>query len=300
MRVVSLLPSATELLCAVGAESMLVGRSHECDFPADIADRPVLTKQRTTAVASRDIDTQVRESLDTGNSLYELDTDLLRDLEPDVILTQDLCDVCSIDLESVRAVASTLKQKPRIVSLDPKTIFDVFDDLLTVARAVEREDDGEQAMVALRARYWEAIDYVNPYAVQPEVAFLEWADPPFAGGHWTPGLIEAAGGVHSLNEEGKPSREVSPEELIESMPLRVIVCPCGFDLERTEQELDVLRETTWWKLLPAVQEGNVALVDGNAMFNRPGPRLVEAFRWLVAWIQDRPEVLPEDFPARFC
>lgn len=300
MRVVSLLPSATELLCAIGGEPLLVGRSHECDFPGVIMDRPVLTKQRTSAATSAGIDTQVRESMEEGNSLYELDGDLLRELEPDVILTQDLCEVCSIDLASVRTAASTLERKPQIVSLDPKTIFEVFDDLLQVARAVGLEQEGERAMVSLRARYWETIDYVNPYADQPEVAFLEWADPPFAGGHWTPGLIEAAGGRHSLNAVGQPSREVSPEEIVESMPLRVIVCPCGFDLERTEQELKVLCETNWWKLLPAVQEGNVALVDGSAMFNRPGPRLVEAFRWLVAWLQDRPEVLPEGFPVRMC
>ena len=299
MRVVSLLPSATELLCAVGGESMLVGRSHECDHPATILDRPTLTRQRTNAPTSLEIDQQVRESLESGDSLYELDGAVLRELKPDVILTQDLCDVCSIDLASVRAIAGDMDPAPEVVSLDPRTIFDVFDDLLTVGRAVGLEEAGEAAMVSARARYWEAVDYVNPYAGQPEVLFLEWADPPFAGGHWTPGLIEAAGGRHSLNAMGKASRQVTPEEIVESMPDRIIVCPCGFDLERTARELEVLRETKWWNVLPAVQEGNVALVDGSAMFNRPGPRLVDAFRWLVSWLQDRPEVLPEDFPVRY-
>ena len=298
MRVVSLLPSATEVLCAVGGESLLVGRSHECDFPPSILDRPALTSQRTSATSSAEIDAEVRESLGEGESLYQLDEERLRALEPDVILTQDLCDVCSIDLSSVRRFASTLEKEPRIVSLDPGTVFDVFDDLLTVGRAIGREKEGEEAMVALRARYWEAVDYVNPYANQPEVAFIEWADPPFAGGHWTPGLIEAAGGTHSLNASGQPSRQVTPEEIIETMPDRVVLCPCGFDLKRTEEELLLIQQTNWWKMLPAVQDGNVALVDGCAMFNRPGPRLVDAFRWLVAWLQDRPEVLPADFPAR--
>ena len=275
---------------------MLVGRSHECDFPATITDRPVLTRQRTDAHGSAEIDTQVREALDTGDSLYELDADGLRDLQPDVILTQDLCDVCSIDLESVRAVAATMEKPPVVVNLDPKNVFDVFDDLLEVGRAVGLEPEARRHGRPARPR--EAIDYVNAFVAQPEVAFLEWTDPLFAGGHWTPGLIEAAGGRHSLNPVGAKSRVITPEELVESMPDRLIICPCGFDLRRTEEELDALRSTKWWPALPAVQEGRVALVDGSAMFNRPGPRLVDAFRWLVAWLQDRPEVLPPDFPVR--
>ena len=197
------------------------------------------------------------------------------------------------------AAAAGFAKTPRIVNLDPKTIFDVFDDLLKVGEAVDMKSQSEHAMVALRARYWEAVDFVNPYASQEEILFLEWADPAFVGGHWTPGLIEAAGGRHSLNQEGKPSRQVAAEDLIEVLPDRVIVCPCGFDLERSAAEIEVLEGTPWWPLLPAVQEGKIAIVDGSAMFNRPGPRLVDAFRWLVAWLQDRPEVLPEDFPVRF-
>lgn len=298
MRVVSLLPSATETLCQIGGESLLVGRSHECDHPAGLAELPVLTSQRTHGTTSLEIDQEVRDTLDTQNSLYRLDVELLEELKPDVILTQDLCDVCSIDLEAVRAAAAGFEKAPRIVNLDPKTIFDVFDDLLKVGEAVDMKSRSEDAMVALRARYWEAVDFVNPYASQEEVLFLEWADPAFIGGHWTPGLIEAAGGRHSLNTEGKPSRQVAPEDLVEVLPDRVIVCPCGFDLERAAAEIEVLERTSWWALLPAVQEGKVAIVDGSAMFNRPGPRLVDAFRWLVAWLQDRPEVLPEDFPVR--
>jgi len=299
MRVVSLLPSATELLCAIGGESMLVGRSHECDWPPAVSDRPVLTRQRTSARSSSDIDKEVRDALQEGDSLYELESDMIRELKPDLILTQDLCSVCSIDLETVRGVARTIDPEPAVISLDPRTIFDVFDDLLSVGKAVGMEKEAEDVMVELRARYWEAIDFVNPYSAGCEVAFLEWADPPFAGGHWTPGMIEAAGGRHSLNRAGEPSKEVAPEELVESMPDRVIVCPCGFDLARCREELAVLEKTSWWKLLPAVQENRVAFVDGNAMFNRPGPRLVEAFCWLVSWIQDRPEVLPKDFPVEY-
>jgi ABC-type Fe3+-hydroxamate transport system substrate-binding protein len=152
-------------------------------------------------------------------------------------------------------------------------------------------------MVRLRDRYWTAVDYVNPYANGAEVAFLEWMDPLFAAGHWTPGLIEAAGGRHSLNPAGAKSRRIEPEDLVAAMPDRLIVCPCGYDLAAIRREIGSLTSQRWWRALPAVDEGNVMLVDGNQMFNRPGPRLVEAFRWLVAWLNDRPEVLPPGFPA---
>lgn len=298
MRIVSLLPSATELISAIGADDLLVGRSHECDFPASIADRPVLTGQRTHASSSREIDAQVRESLRSGESLYTLDVDRLRALKPDVILTQDLCEVCSIDLNTVRGVVAEMNPKPVIVSLDPKSLEDVYDDMLTLGRAVNREQHAERAMVALRETYWTARDYVNPYLEGPEIAFLEWMDPPFVGGHWTPQLIREAGGRHSLNEPGAKSRQVSAEDLIEAMPDRLVICPCGYSLDTVEARLSEATNQSWWPLLPAVQEGRIALVDGNVMFNRPGPRLVDAYRWLVGWINDRPEVVPPNFPVK--
>ena len=302
MRVVSLLPSATELLCAADGAALLVGRSHECDFPADLARVPVLTRARTHGGGSAAIDAEVRASLAGGASLYELDERMLAELAPDVILTQSLCDVCSIDLRTVERVAAGLARRPVIVNLDPKSVFDVFDDLLRVGEAVGRAAAAERAMVALRARYWSAVDFVNPYVPGPEVLFLEWTDPPFCGGHWTPALIEAAGARHSLNRAGEKSRRVSPEEILESAPERIVVCPCGFDLDRTRQELSALEKTRWWPLLPAVLEGRpdaIAIVDGNQMFNRPGPRLVDAFEWLVGWINGRDELMADGFPVEY-
>jgi ABC-type Fe3+-hydroxamate transport system substrate-binding protein len=302
MRVVSLLPSATELLVEIGGAELLVGRSHECDFPPSLGHLPVLTKARTHGGDSAAIDAEVSASLASGQSLYELDERLLADLAPDVILTQDLCAVCSIDLRSVERIAASLPSKPRILSLDPKTVFDVFDDLLKVGEAVGRAEAAERAMVALRARYWSAVDFVNPYVPGPEVLFLEWCDPPFVGGHWTPGLIEAAGGRHSLNKLGAKSRRVSPEEILEAAPERVIVCPCGFDLARTRVDFTALEKTRWWPLLPAVIDSprrSIALVDGNQMFNRPGPRLVDAFEWLVGWLNLRDELVPKGFPVEY-
>lgn len=299
-RVVSLLPSATELLCAIGGEELLVGRSHECDFPPSITDRPVLTGQVTHGGDSKSIDEEVRASLQDGRSLYTLDAELLARLRPDVILTQDLCEVCSIDLNTVRRIAAQLPNRPTIISLDAKDVFQVFDDLLTVGAAVGRERQAEDAMVALRNRYWQAVDFVNPYVPGPEIAFLEWMDPLFVGGHWTPQLIEAAGGLHSLNPAKAKSRQVPPEEILAVMPERIIVCPCGYGLDAIRRELPTLLAQRWWPLLPAVLGGRpdaVALVDGNQMFNRPGPRLVDAFEWLVGWINDRPELIPKNFPV---
>jgi ABC-type Fe3+-hydroxamate transport system substrate-binding protein len=302
-RVVSLLPSATELLCEIGGEPLLVGRSHECDVPASIGDRPVLTAARTTGGTSAEIDAEVRAVLGTdeaNTSLYHLDIERLVELRPDVILTQDLCEVCSIDLATVRGAASRMDPVPEIVSLDPKSVWDVLDDVLTVGRAVGLEREAEARMVALREAYWSAVDFVNPYVPGPEVLFLEWTDPPFVGGHWTPGLIEHAGGRHSLNAAGEKSRQVTPEDIVAAQPERVVICPCGYDLEAIARDLPRLRATDWWNALPAVVDGDpeaIMLVDGNRMFNRPGPRLVDAFRWLVSWLSDRPEITPPDFPA---
>jgi len=292
------------MLCALGGEDLLVGRSHECDWPPRITDRPVLTGQRTKSIHeggdSAFIDAEVRAALATGASLYTLDEALLRSLRPDVILTQKLCDVCSIDLPTVERVAATIGAEggaaPRVVVLDPHSIEEVFDDLLTVGDAVGRASEASETMVALRDRYWSAVDFVNPFIEGPEIAFLEWIEPLFVGGHWTPQLITAAGGRHSLNPAGAKSRQIIPEELVESQPDRVIVCPCGLDLASVKREFTRLTGSTWWGALPAVADGNVVLVDGNQMFNRPGPRLVDAFCWLVGWINNRPEVVPSDFP----
>jgi len=302
MRVISLLPSATETLCLIGGGELLVGRSHECNWPPELSPLPVLTDQTITAESSVDIDAQVREQADSGAaSLYTLNEELLRELEPDLIITQDLCDVCSIDLDTVHKVAKAIPSKPKVLSLNPSTLFDVFDDVLTVGKAVDLEAAADRTMVSLRGDYWSAVDFVNPYVPGPEILFLEWIEPPFVGGHWTPGLIEAAGGRHSANADGEKSRQVTPEEIIALAPDRIIVCPCGRTLDEIETELDRLRESSWWQFLPAVidkREDAIVMIDGDAMFNRPGPRLVDAFRWLVAWINDRPEILPEGFPVR--
>lgn len=293
---------------------MLVGRSHECDSPAEILDRPVLTSSTTNAPDPAGIDAQVRSALDGDRSLYRLDGAMLADLRPDLILTQDLCSVCSIDLAAVRAAIAGLNPPPEVVSLNPTTFEGVLDDVLTVGVAAGLEKTAESLVIRLRERFYRASGYVPAFLDGPRVAFIEWTDPIFVGGHWTPQLVERAGGRHPLNPTrpipgagsgiaaqldqrvADPSRRVAPEELIASAPDAVVICPCGFDLDQARRAAEDLARTPWWRDLPAVTAGRVALVDGDQMFNRPGPRLVDAFEWLVGWLNDQPHLIPEGFP----
>ncbi|MFM8699596.1 MAG: cobalamin-binding protein [Phycisphaerales bacterium] len=250
----------------------------------------------------------MREALATGQSLYTLDEAHLAALAPDVILTQDLCDVCSIDLRTVERVARTLPTAPRVINLNPTTVWQVLDDLLAVGAAVGRADQARAAATALRDRLWTAAERAVPFTDGPSVLFLEWTDPPFVGGHWTPELIELAGGRHPLNRAGAKSRVATIEEIVASAPERVVVCPCGYPLAAVREAVRALEGRDWWESLEPVRAARadaargmandrVMLVDGNQMFNRPGPRLVDAMEWLSGWLGDRPEAIPGGFPA---
>ncbi|MGD9690914.1 MAG: ABC transporter substrate-binding protein [Phycisphaerales bacterium] len=321
-RVVSLVPSATEIVCAIpGGRDLLVGRSHECDFPVDVAALPSLTVSRTAFTSAVDVDDQVRAHLARGEPLYSIDEDALVALRPDLIITQDLCSVCSIDLPRVRALVANRLPGARIVSLNPQTLEGVLDDVLLVGEAVNRLAEARRAVIGLRERLHAAAEFVNPFADGPVVLFLEWCDPLYVGGHWTPQLIERAGGRHPLNPtepispavgaaEGPigqtqrragPSVRVPPEVIAALGPERVIICPCGLALPQARDQARRLLAEPWFASLPAcaagaARAGSVAVVDGSAMFNRPGPRLVDAFCWLVGWLNDRPDIIPAGFP----
>lgn len=317
MRIVSLLPSSTEILCHLAGEAEwggLVGRSHECDYPGSISHLPVLTAARTTGDDPGAIDKQVREQLSSGRSLYSLDTDLMAQLRPDLILTQDLCDVCSIDLNTVRAVAARLKPPPQVITLSPTTVEGVLDDFLTIGKAIGRESRAAEAIAAWQDRFNQAAHHVNAYIDGPNVAFLDWTDPIFVAGHWTPQLIERAGARHPLNptvadhaagaaaglqasqRSAPKSRQITADELIASNPEAIVICPCGLDLGAARNAAQTLARKPWWPELAAVQSNRVAIVDGSQMFNRPGPRLLDAYQWLVGWINDVPELIPPEFP----
>jgi ABC-type Fe3+-hydroxamate transport system substrate-binding protein len=318
MRVVSLIPSATELVAALGAVDRLVGRSHECDWPNDAAHATVLTKPRIKSQDPAAIDREVSAALAQGESLYEFDEAALVALAPDLIITQDLCEVCSIDRRSVERVAAAIPSKPRVLCLNPQGFEDVVEDLARVGEALGLSERAMHVGVEWRGRMYAAQEHVNALDEPFPVLFLEWTDPAFCAGHWTVQLIERAGGSHPWNPTRAPvgmgeatgmqqgarraakSRRLGVDEILEAMPRAVVIAPCGFDLERSLACARAMwtDEATreWWLKLPAVRDGRVAVVDGNQMFNRPGPRLVDAFEFLVGWLQDQPGVIPRDFP----
>jgi len=319
MRIVSLIPSGTEIVAILGQTENLVGRSHECDFPPAVTAAPALTAQKThyDPASGHDaaaVDRQVADSTASGQSLYTIDRRRLTELAPDVIITQDLCSVCSIDLDAVRAIADELPSTPEIVTLNPHTIEDILDDIYRVGGALGCRDRAMHEVVNLRQRMDRAEEHVNPYDDGPVCGFMEWTDPIYIAGHWTVQLIERAGARHPLNEAvAKPgsgaavgpqqaervaghSIAVPVEVFCATEPRYLVIAPCGLTLEQSYAEAQRLFENQWFRALPAVREGRVAVVDGNQMFNRPGPRVVDALEFMVAWLNDRPHLIPADFP----
>ncbi|KAF9984967.1 hypothetical protein BGZ65_012075 [Modicella reniformis] len=301
-RIVSLLPSAAEIICLVGGQPEMVARSHEDDFPCTIQHLPILTRAKTTFTTSADIDHQVSEVLSQGQSLYDLDVAQLKALEPTVIVTQDLCNVCSIDLISVQRVANTMNPPPSIVTLNPTSLDEVMESITTVGAAIGHAEEASKVRNDLEARINKCLKTVKDVKkenkegyVPKKVMFFEWTDPIYPGGHWTPEMIEMAGGVHPINSATCPSRRVSVEDVVAIDADVLIICPCGLDLEATRKEYKLLTEKDWFRQM-ADRAITIALVDGNQMFNRSGPRLVECTEWLVMLLHNRPEFEPASFP----
>jgi iron complex transport system substrate-binding protein len=282
VNVVTLLPSATEIVCALGRESWLVGRSHECDFPPSVRRLPVLTAPQLPADApSGEIDRAVKSLLSRALSIYKVDAERLAALAPDLIVTQSQCDVCAVsEADVAHALAQAAGGAPRIISLAPKKLEDVLDDLRRVAAALDARDAGEALIAALRARIARAEARV-PSGNRPRVACIEWLDPPMGAGNWVPELVALAGGEPLFGEAGAHSRWLEWEALVAADPDVLLLMPCGFDLARTRAELPPLTSRAGWSALSAVRTGRVFLVDGNQYFNRPGPRLVDSLELLM-------------------
>ena len=285
LRVVSLLPSATELVCAVGAADSLVGISHECDFPPEIRDRPVLTRSKIdVSGSSREIDRAVRGALVSALSVYDVDAEKLGQLRPDVVVTQDLCDVCAVSADDVQSALARLTQREsiRLVSLRPTRLADMFDDLQRVADALEQTARGVAAREDLERRVRSIGERAARAPSRPRVVSIEWIDPVMLGGTWMPELITLAGGEPVGVRAGEAAPTLSARELAELDPEVVLIKPCGFDIERSLRERSVIAR----EILDAVgARARVYLSDGNAFFNRPGPRLVESLEILAACIQ---------------
>jgi iron complex transport system substrate-binding protein len=300
-RIVTLLAAATEIVAAVGAGDDLVGVSHECDHPPDaVAGRPVLTAARVGPLpASADVDRSIRQLVDDALSVYDVDTGLLADLAPDVVVTQDLCQVCAVSLDDVRAAVARLAASAdvELLSLHPRRLADILDDIGRVAAAVGRAEAGDRVVAELRARIEHVRTVARRSRYRPRVLTLEWIEPVMLGGLWMPDLIELAGGTALGVAAGTPAPAVGPDALARLAPDVVVVKPCGFTVERTLTELAVLPRTLPWETWTGRdQPARVYVADGNAYFNRSGPRIVDSLELLAALLH------PAHFPdqaARF-
>jgi iron complex transport system substrate-binding protein len=283
VRIVSLIASATEIVCTLGCEEQLVGRSHECDFPKSVKRLPVCTEPKfDVAGSSCAIDQRVKALLQEGLSVYRVDADKLKELRPDLIITQTQCEVCAVSLRDVEeAVYKTLDSRPRIVSLAPNRLDDVWVDIQNVADALDLHSRGEALLGRLYKRIERVADKARPLTHRPTVGCIEWIKPLMASGNWMPELVELAGGVNLFGVAGKHAPWLTWEELCARDPAVLLVLPCGFDIDRTRGEMPALTQKPEWANLRAVRDGRVYLLDGNQYFNRPGPRLVESLEILA-------------------
>lgn len=292
-RIASLLPSATEIVCALGAAADLVGVSHECDFPPEsTAGKPVLTATRVrTGAPSPAIDRNVREILRDALAVYAVEVEALERARPNVIVTQDLCDVCAVSLEDVRRAVSTISRPSgpgiRIVNLHPTRLEEVLRDVLTVGDAIGRANEASKVVARMRDR----LEVVRARAAaiptpRPSVLTIEWLDPVMVGGTWMPELVEIAGGRALVAKPGDHAPTLSENDLARLAPEVVVIKPCGFGLDRIRPEIGSFLEGRRW---PALESGRVWIADGNAYFNRPGPRMADSAEILAACIH------PDDF-----
>ena len=282
-RIVSLLPAATEIVCALGAADRLVGRSHECDFPPEIHGLPACTSAKLEADASSgEIDRQVKNLLRETVSIYRVDNAKLKELQPDIIITQAQCEACAVSLAEVEAaVAGWLGHRPQILSLSPNRLTDIWEDIRRVGTALGLADGGRGALAPLKNRVVNIIEKTCVLKQRPTVACVEWIEPLMAAGNWVPELVELAGGANVAGEPGKHSPWMDWETLRGLDPEIIVVMPCGFDIARTRREMAALVQQPGWSKLRAVKKHRVLLTDGNQYFNRPGPRLVESLEILA-------------------
>jgi iron complex transport system substrate-binding protein len=296
MRIVSLLPSATDIVCSLGLEDQLVGRTHECDWPPGIERVPAVTSDvlATHEMSSRQIDTAIDSAAHSGSSIYGLDTAALDRAKPDLIITQELCEVCAVSYSDVQRAARLMDADTKIVSLEPTSIDDIFENILLVGELTGATDRAREVVEDGRAR----LRALAAPAQRPRVACIEWLDPIFAGGHWVPDQVEAAGGDDVLGPRGKPSYEIPWDAVLEARPDVLVLMPCGMPIGRTTSELDAITQREGYEQLPAARNGRVFAVDGSSFFNRPGPRVVRGAEILHAIVCNDGAGLPETEAVR--
>lgn len=295
LRVCSLLPGATEIVAALGRADTLVGISHECDYPPEIRDTPVMvhTVVEHDRADSGAIDRSVRARLERGESLYTLDEGRFARAQPNLVITQDLCQVCAITPRGLDRAMAALPQAPDVVSLNPTSLEDVLGDVLTIGRALEREREAQALSAGLRARLQAVRELTASVPARPRVACLDWLDPLYCAGHWVPEMVSLAGGLDVLGHPAQPSRPLTLDEVATASPDVVILMPCGFSAPRAAREARPLLHRDDWRALPAVRSRKVFAVDAASYFSRPGPRLVDGVETLAALLHpDRAGVTP--------
>ena len=283
MRIVSLIPSGTEIVCALGYGGELAGRSHECDYPESVNSLAVCTRLKVDCSGSSGaIDDAVQATLAEGESIYEVLGDQLRELKPDVIVTQSMCSVCAVSDEDIAAaMGAEFAKSVKIVSLGADRLDGVWSDMMRVAEALGSEESGRELVARLRGRLEAIRERAGELSTRPRTASIEWLDPLMSAGNWSAELVEIAGGEELFGEVGAASVGLRWEKLLESDPEVIVVMPCGFDLARVRSEMGALTGRRGWEGLSAVREGRVYLCDGSQYFNRPGPRLIESVEILA-------------------
>ena len=291
MRIVSLLPSATEILFALGFDHEIVGVSHECDYPARARTKTVVIHSRIPHGASpAEIDVLVREYVHRGESLYAVDAEVLEDLAPDLIITQDLCHVCAASPDDLATALARFDRRPEVLCLNPQDLGDVWRDILWVGEETFRGPQAEELVKQIGARLGAIEQRVSSAAERPRVAFLEWLQPIYVGGHWVPEMIERAGGEDVFGSARTPSFRIAIEDVIEAAPEILLIAPCGYSAEQALDEYKSMAFPEAWQAIPAVRNGRVYALEANGYFSRPGPRLVTGIEALAKVLHPALEV----------
>jgi iron complex transport system substrate-binding protein len=283
LKIVSLLPSATEIVCALGLEENLVGITHECDFPKSVSGKPALTASRISheTMTSSEIDHAVRSQLDGHGSIYDLDENKLKELNPDLIITQELCDVCAVSYKTVQKAAKMYVADAQVVSLEPNTIEDIFENVKTIGTLTGTKEKAETVVAGLQNRLDKIREQTETIEKRPRVFMLEWIEPPFAPGHWTPEQVEIAGGACLLGTAGEKSVTTTFEEIAASKPEILVLIPCGYYAEDVLRQLPNTIFPESFAELPAFQTGEIWTLDASSYFSRPAPRVVDGVEILA-------------------
>ena len=282
MRICSLLPSATEIVFALGHGSSLIGVTHECDFPPETSRIPKVTRSNIpNGISSREIDSAVSNALEAEGTLYELNLSLLEELSPDLILTQRLCDVCAVSFDRVQEAANKLKSKPLVLNLEPHSLADILENIITVGKTLEAKAEANALRDSLQGRIEAVRNKTASLSHRPRVFVMEWVNPPYCGGHWMKELVEIAGGCDDLALLHRPSRRIEWRKVLEFAPEIIVLTCCGFNLARSEREGQILAQFEGVDDLPAAKAGRIFATDGSAYFSRPGPRIVESLEILA-------------------